>query len=1122
MTVGSGPETSRLVRAIRSTDRSERDRSFEDLIDGLSVDELLQEVEALERFRAECEEPYAVVRAAMFLNAMYRFTLPRLGACDGPGTVDADSWRLVLSRRFEEAVQYFRRVAAESADEAGRPTAALASGLAAAYRGLAFQRLSELVRKSVRSVRGNAWMFRTGHPFDHPLRIHKALLETDERGAFPVLRESTPVRLDLTHSAWSDIFFLGMDYPEGARVLNASVGLCPLGDESGPKPPIDVYLRVIEEPVLRLTSVDLQTTADLERCTDLFDFGRDHLGLLKAGLCAAGFVPPGLEGADLPMRAVLERVVGPGLGLELITEVHELPKGSRLAVSTSLLASILSVTMRATRQVVGLEGALVEAERRIVAARAILGEWLGGSGGGWQDSGGIWPGLKLIEGEPAEEGDVEFETSRGRLLPKHAPLQGVDDRVALRRMIEEGLVLVHGGMAQDVGPVLEVVTEKYLLRSGDAWTARQESLRITDEILEALRSLDLRALAAATTRTFDGPIRAIVPQATNSYTERLRECVDEEFGEHSLGFVMLGGMSGGGMGFFLDPAAGEDRRLRVQAVLDRVHREVQDGVSFAMAPRVFDFNIDEVGTRARLLRGDEARLPNRYYALHVPRWLQRERQELSRSQRNELERLGEWSRLDSSEDELVPSLLSRLLPEAEPEQRFEGRTLDELLQDSGFDRRAHERQRLDLIEGRIGLSRNRLPTSMVVRDAEPSDVLETRGSMPSVWRSRGRTALSQGEAAVVTLAGGAASRWGGGVQVVKALDPFCRFRGRHRSLLEVHLAKTRQIGSELGVEIPHVVTTSLFTDAGVRRSIERAPELYEGVDLRLSPTRGIGLRLVPTLRDLRFHFHETERQTLDERAERMRDSVEQATLDWASEVGEATDYTGNLPELCLNPPGHFFEVPNMMRNGVLADLCASYPNLRTLCVHHVDSVGVNLQPERLGLHLERGVAASFEVVPRRVHDAGGALARIDGRARLVEGLAMPRDDTEWGLSYYNTGTTWVDIDRLLALFGLDRGDLRDRERVDEAIDGVAQRIPTYVTIKTVKRRFGLGQDDAHPVAQFEKLWGDLTSLPEFETDYHLVPRERGEQLKSPAQLDGWLREGNQGFIESLCRFSDEG
>ena len=40
----------------------------------------------------------------------------------------------------------------------------------------------------------------------------------------------------------------------------------------------------------------------------------------------------------------------------------------------------------------------------LVAARAILGEWLGGSGGGWQDSGGVWPGIKLIEGTAAADG----------------------------------------------------------------------------------------------------------------------------------------------------------------------------------------------------------------------------------------------------------------------------------------------------------------------------------------------------------------------------------------------------------------------------------------------------------------------------------------------------------------------------------------------------------------------------------------------------------------------------------------------------------------------------------------------------------------------------------------------
>ena len=40
--------------------------------------------------------------------------------------------------------------------------------------------------------------------------------------------------MDLTHSGWSDIFFLGMDFPEGARVLNVSVDLGVRGRDPSP------------------------------------------------------------------------------------------------------------------------------------------------------------------------------------------------------------------------------------------------------------------------------------------------------------------------------------------------------------------------------------------------------------------------------------------------------------------------------------------------------------------------------------------------------------------------------------------------------------------------------------------------------------------------------------------------------------------------------------------------------------------------------------------------------------------------------------------------------------------------------------------------------------------------
>ena len=170
----------------------------------------------------------------------------------------------------------------------------------------------------------------------------------------------------------------------------------------------------------------------------------------------------------------------------------------------------------------------------------------------------------------------------------------------------------------------------------------------------------------------------------------------------------------------------------------------------------------------------------------------------------------------------------------------------------------------------------------------------------------------------------------------------------------------------------------------------------------------------------------------------------------------------------------------------------------------------------LGLHIESGACLTFEVITRRIEDRGGGLARVNGRVRLVEGLAMPREEDEFRLSYYNSMTTWIHIDKLLAAFGLTREDLRDAEKVSAAIRDLAAKMPTYITLKDVKKRWGHGQEDVFPVAQWEKLWSDMTRLPEIESRYFVVPRVRGQQLKDQAQLDGWLRDGSAAHVESLC------
>jgi hypothetical protein len=223
---------------------------------------------------------------------------------------------------------------------------------------------------------------------------------------------------------------------------------------------------------------------------------------------------------------------------------------------------------------------------------------------------------------------------------------------------------------------------------------------------------------------------------------------------------------------------------------------------------------------------------------------------------------------------------------------------------------------------------------------------------------------------------------------------------------------------------------------------------------------------------------------------------------------------------CLHPVGHWYEVANLLRNGTLQSLLEMRPQLNYLMVHNIDSVAADADPDLLGVHIRSGAALTTEVIARRLEDRGGGLARVDGRVRLVEGLALPSDDLESRLSYYNSATYWIDVDRLLTLFGLSRDALSNAARVDSAVRAVAARIPTYITLKDVKKRWGKGQEDIFPVAQFEKLWGDMTTLTELDCRFVAVPRVRGQQLKEPAQLDAWLRDGSARHTESLCTWPD--
>jgi hypothetical protein len=1104
---------STLTAIITAESQATRNQSLDDYCQSASLEQLLAECESVETFRHASKNLYEQVRALFFLYAIHRFHIPRKEGLPMRGLIPFDGYDDLLHRRFEEAIQRFLFV-----QHRDGPNDGISSALAAAYRSLGFQTLANQVRSSVRSVRGNQWMFRAGHPLDHPLRVVPSLLQKTG-GLFPVLHERTPVRMDLSHSGWSDIFFLGMDFPEGARVLNISIDLAVIGEDSQqtPRPPVEAFFRIIDTPIIRLVSTDLGAVTEVTSFNQLFDYAADYLGLLKAAVIASGIAPPGMEGANQPISDLLSRLVGQDLGIEIVSQVNGIPKGSRLAVSTTLLSSVISVCMRATGQTSSLTGSLTEEERRTIAARAILGEWLAGSGGGWQDSGGVWPGIKLIRGVCSAEGDIEYGISRGCLLPRHKILTHDDVSARTRKQLQESLILVHGGMAQDVGPILEMVTERYLLRSEVEWQGRQRAISLFDQIVAELKRGDIQGIGKYTHQNFSGPIQTIIPWATNLYTESIIARVQAEFGTDFWGFWMLGGMSGGGMGFLFHPSRKSEAQSRLQEIMGSEKRRYEHGIPFAMEPVVYDFTINENGSWAEMLCGEKTVMPQRYYALTVPSLLRRDPRTISLDQRNELEHFSSACRTNPALDGMLQQIFDHILPDRDA-QATQDQSLDELLERYGFDRVQHEQIKADLRSGRIGLAQNRLPINTTIDDVEEEDVYDTSNSTSSHYGSIGSDAIASGTVAVLTLAAGAGSRWTKGAGTVKALNPFCRIAGAQRTFIETHLAKSRRTMRQFGTRIPHIISTSYLTHDAIKQYLEAERYYdYEG-DVLLSPGSIVGLRLIPTVRDLRFAWLEMPQQLLDEQAQKVLDSLHSALMDWAERNGEGSDYTDNLPLQCLNPVGHWYEIPNLFRNGVLSQLLEKYPQLQCILIHNIDTMGTDLDPAILGRHMESKAGMTVEVITRRLDDRGGGLAKTDGRLRLIEGLALPREEYEFVLSYYNSATYWIDLDQMLDVFGLVRSDLGNQNKVTEAVRSIASRMPTYITLKNVKKRWGKGQEDVYPTLQYEKLWGDMTILPELQCSYVVVSRMRGQQLKEPAQMDGWLRDGSAEYVNSLCEW----
>lgn len=201
-----------------------------------------------------------------------------------------------------------------------------------------------------------------------------------------------PARLDLA-GGWTDTPPYCLEF--GGHIVNVAVNL-------NGQPPIQVFVRCIDEPVSRIRSIDL----GLEELVDNYGALENPeklgsgFGIAKCALALAGFTPafhPDGGGGN-SLRDQLSSHLGGGLE---VTQLAAIPKGSGLGTSSILAATLLGTL----NDVLGLEWSRSHIFRRTLALEQMLG-----AEGGWQDqAGGMLPGLKRIDTVPGLSQEPEIQ-----------------------------------------------------------------------------------------------------------------------------------------------------------------------------------------------------------------------------------------------------------------------------------------------------------------------------------------------------------------------------------------------------------------------------------------------------------------------------------------------------------------------------------------------------------------------------------------------------------------------------------------------------------------------------------------------------------------------------------------
>lgn len=326
-----------------------------------------------------------------------------------------------------------------------------------------------------------------------------------------------------------------------------------------------------------------------------------------------------------------------------------------------------------------------------------------------------------------------------------------------------------------------------------------------------------------------------------------------------------------------------------------------------------------------------------------------------------------------------------------------------------------------MLAGQLGDAQNRITGKVEPPDEGDLQALPPLGGdVRRALTERGEDAMQRGEVGAVILAGGMATRFGGVVKAaVEVLDG--------QSFLELKLRDIEAVAERADATIPVYLMTSFATDDEIRRMAE--PLSTARCPITTFP-QFISLRVSPN-------------------GELFRD-------------GEG--------KLSAHAPGHGDLTFALRRSGILKRFREA--GGRVLMMSNVDNLTATLDPAVIGAHLESGAALTAEMAPKEPGDKGGAPARVDGKAQIVEAFRFPEDFDQESIPVFNTNTFVLDAEAIDAEFPLT----------------------WFAVNKTV---------DGKPAVQFERLVGELTAFldPAFLRVERHGPDARFQPIKTPDDMD---------------------